>query len=134
MFAIGIRTAPPDTQGVDPGVVVFKHHLTDRAQITIDTLSGGHLLHLAVAGCLFNDILREAGRRGIALTDLQVTADGDFSGEPLLSTGVSYTVTIAGEAADAELRRLVSDCQAASAVANSLYRGTPVTAREVQIR
>ncbi len=134
MFGIGIRTAPSDAAGVEPGVLVFKHHLTDRAQVTIETLSGGHLLHLAVAGCLFNDILREAGKRGVTLTELQITAEGGFAGEPLCSTGVSYSVAIAGEAPDAELHILVAACQQASAVAQSLRRGTAVTALETQVR
>src|SRR5215471_13920994 len=76
MFDVEIRTAEPDAPGIEPGTVVVQHHLTDRAQITVDTLSGGHLLHLAVAGCLFNDILRAAGQRGIPITDLRISADG----------------------------------------------------------
>jgi len=134
MFGIEIATAPPDTPGIEPGTLVFDHHLTDRARITIETLSGGHLLHLAVAGCLFNDILREAANRGVTITDLQIAADGAFAGDPLLSSGVTYAVTIAGDATDAELRSLVADCEAASAVALSLRRGTPVEAGEVRIR
>jgi uncharacterized OsmC-like protein len=134
MFDVEIRTADPDAPGIEPGTVVVHHHLTDRAQITVDTLSGGHLLHLAVAGCLFNDILRAAGQRGIPITDLRISADGGFVGDPLLSTGVHYSVTIAGDAPDDVLRALVVECQDASAVAQSLRRGTPVEAGEVRIR
>jgi uncharacterized OsmC-like protein len=134
MFDVEIRTAAPDTPGIEPGTVVVQHHLTDRAQITVDTLSGGHLLHLAVAGCLFNDILRAAAQRGIPITDLRISADGQFVGDPLLSTGVHYSVTIAGDASDDVLRALVVECQDASAVAQSLRRGTPVEAAEVRIR
>ncbi|HEY7049322.1 MAG TPA: OsmC family protein [Jatrophihabitantaceae bacterium] len=134
MFDVEIRTAEPGTPGIEPGTVVVQHHLTDRAQIMIDTLSGGHLLHLAVAGCLFNDILREAGQRGITITDLRVTADGGFVGDPLLSSGVHYAVTIAGDVPEDVLRALVAECQDASAVAGSLRRGTPVEAGPVRIR
>jgi uncharacterized OsmC-like protein len=133
-FDVDIRMADAGGPAIEPGALTFEHHLTERAQITIGTLSGGHLLHLAVAGCLFNDILREAGRRGITITELQIAADGDFAGDPLLSTGVRYGVTIAGEAPDAELRSLVADCQEASTVAGSLRRGTSVEAGEVHLR
>jgi uncharacterized OsmC-like protein len=133
MFDIEIRTAESDAPAVGPGTIVVEHHLTDRASIVIDTLSGGHLLHLAVAGCLFNDILRAAGQRGITLTDLRISADGEFVGDPLLSTGVHYAVTVAGDAPDDVLRALVAECQDASAVAQSLRRGTPVEAGEVRI-
>jgi uncharacterized OsmC-like protein len=50
--------------------------------VKIETLTGGHLLHLAVAGCLFNDILRVAAERGITVNQLKVSAYGDFGGEP----------------------------------------------------
>lgn len=133
MFSVEVSTAPPATDGIEPGSIVFRHHLTERAQITIDTLSGGHLLHLAVAGCLFNDILRAAGERGVTITELQIVADGGFTGEPLLSTGVHYSVTIAGDASDDGLRELVVECQDASAVAQSLRRGTAVTPGPVQV-
>ena len=113
-------------------VIYGQQAVIDQTLVTL--LSGGHLLHLAVAGCLFNDILREAGQRGITITELQIMADGDFGGDPLLSTGVHYGVTIAGDAPDAELHSLVADCQEASAVAGSLRRGTPVEAGEVHIR
>ncbi|HZE48737.1 MAG TPA: OsmC family protein [Jatrophihabitantaceae bacterium] len=132
-FDVDIRMADAGGPAIEPGALTFKHHLTDSAQITIGALSGGHLLHLAVAGCLFNDILREAGQRGVTITELQVTADGAFAGDPLLSTGVHYDVTIAGDAPDTELHSLVADCQEASAVAASLRRGTPVEAGEVHI-
>ena len=51
-------------------------------KVKIETLTGGHLLHLAVAGCLFNDILRVAAERGITVNEIEVSADGDFDGEP----------------------------------------------------
>lgn len=133
MFGVEIRTAPSAVDGIEPGPVVFRHHLAERAQVTIDTLSGGHLLHLAVAGCLFNDILRTARQRGITVRELQVVADGGFTGDPLLSTGVHYAVTICADAPDDEVRALVTECQDASAVAGSLRRGTTVTPGPVQV-
>jgi hypothetical protein len=63
-FDVEICIADPSSHGLDPGRLVLSHHLTYRAEIHAEVLSGGHLLHLAVAGCLFNDILREARRAG----------------------------------------------------------------------
>ena len=59
-----IRLTDPGAEGADPSALVVAHHIADRAEISAEVLSGGHLLHLAVAGCLFNDILREARRAG----------------------------------------------------------------------
>jgi hypothetical protein len=53
---------------------------------------------LAVAGCLFNDILRDAKARRLSPTDLRISAGGGFEGDPLHSTGVTYEIEIAGDA------------------------------------
>ncbi|HZA04267.1 MAG TPA: OsmC family peroxiredoxin, partial [Propionibacteriaceae bacterium] len=72
----------------DPGGFVVEHHRTPRAAIDVDLWSGGHLLHLAIASCLFNDILREAPDRGILVDHLAVTANGDFDQNG--SSGIRY--------------------------------------------
>ena len=65
-FEAQIGLTDPASDGADPAALVVAHHVADRAEIRAEALSGGHLLHLAVAGCLFNDILREARAREIA--------------------------------------------------------------------
>jgi uncharacterized OsmC-like protein len=133
-FDAQIRLTDPGSDGEDPAALVVAHHLADRAEIRAEVLSGGHLLHLAVAGCLFNDILREARARGISVTDLRVAADGDFGGDPMISTGITYEVEIAGEAPEADLRRLVADCEAPAAIPQTLRAGTTVGAGSIQVR
>jgi hypothetical protein len=133
-FDVQISLADESAEGVEPGRFVVAHHLTDRAEIHAEVLSGGHLLHLAVAGCLFNDILREARTRGIVVTDLRVGADGDFGGEPLTSGGITYAIDIAGDAPERDLRGLVAYCEAAGAIPHTLRRGTGVEAGEVRVR
>ena len=66
--------------------------------------NGGQLLHLAVAGCISNDLFREAARRGIELTRVVVRVDGGYDGEPAVSSGISYAIEIEGRATDLELR------------------------------
>jgi hypothetical protein len=73
-YGIQIRKAEASPRAIDPGDVIFKHHHAGHAQMRIETLTGGHLLHLAVAGCLFNDILRVAAERGITVNQLEVSA------------------------------------------------------------
>jgi uncharacterized OsmC-like protein len=122
-YGIAIRMADADTPGVPPDGVTFTHHLTDRAQVSAESLSGGYLLHLAVAGCLFNDILREARHRGIAITKLEVSADGGFVGDQLVSTGITYSVDLAADAPDDELRQLVAECEQVAAIPQVLRHG-----------
>ena len=53
--------------------------------------NGGQLLRLAVAGCVSNDLFREAAKRGLELTRVVVSADGGYGGEPAGSRRVSPT-------------------------------------------
>jgi uncharacterized OsmC-like protein len=133
-YDVHVALADPLCDGADPGSLVVRHHLAGRAEIRAEVLSGGHLLHLAVAGCLFNDIVREASARGIALTDLVVSAGGGFGGEPVASTGITYSVELAGDAPDEELRRLVADCEQDATIPQALRRGTRVEADAVHVR
>ncbi|HEY1237152.1 MAG TPA: OsmC family protein [Solirubrobacterales bacterium] len=133
-FEAMIRIADPDAEGNDPNGIVFRHHLTDRAQLEAEVLSGGHLLHLAVAGCYFNDILRAADAREIEITDLRISADGDFEGDPLRSTGVRYSIEIAGDAPDEELRRLVREVEEKAAIPHTLEKGVSVESADLTVR
>lgn len=131
-YRAAIRLAgDTSSEAVDPGRFVVNHHLTERAELDLDVLSGGHLLHLAVAGCLFNDIVRAAAARTIQLSDLQVSAAGGFAGDG--STGITYAVEIAGDASEGELRQLVADCEDAAAIPLTLVRGTTVEASEIVV-
>jgi putative redox protein len=92
-----------------PLVVAFRDVRSGkRNEFAIDAFTGGHLLHLAVAGCVYNDLFREAAAGGIALTRVQVSADGGFAGEPCASTGISYQVHVEGDASAADLDQLVA--------------------------
>ncbi len=50
--------------------------------------NGGQLLYLAVAGCVSNDLFREARAAGITLTYVRVRVRGDFSGDPPVSEAI----------------------------------------------
>ena len=96
--------------------------------------NGGQLLHLAVAGCISNDLFREAAARGIELTRVVVTADGDYEGAPAVSTGISYAVEVEGSATEDELRSLVDHVDAIAEIPNSLRRGTAVRLDSTTVR
>jgi uncharacterized OsmC-like protein len=132
-YGIQIRMAEANPRAVDPRDVIFKHHRAGRAQVKIEMLTGGHLLHLAVAGCLFNDILRLAAERGVTVSQLEVSADGEFDGEPAASTGISYSVRITGDVSPEDLLRLIHECEQDTAIGNTLQRGTRVRAGAIQV-
>ncbi len=95
--------------------------------------NGGELLHLAVAGCVSNDLFREARAAGITLRRVRVTARGALGGSPPVSSGIEYEVEVEGDAEPSRLEGLVAHVDAIAEVPNSLRRGTPVrmTARRV---
>ena len=91
--------------------------------------NGGELLHLAVAGCISNDLFREARAAGITLRRVRVTARGDFGGTPAVSQGIEYEVEVDGDADPARLEQLVAQVDAIAEIPNSLRRGTAVRLR-----
>ena len=95
--------------------------------------NGGQLLHLAVAGCVSNDLFREAAKRGITLTRVAVTVDGDYGGQPATSTGISYSVELTGQAPESDLAALVNHVDVIAEIPNSLRQGTPVTLDRVHV-
>jgi putative redox protein len=89
-------------------------------------LNGGELLYLAVAGCVSNDLFREAQAADMALRRVQVRVRGDFTGDPAVSTEITYEVDVEGDATAERLRALVEDVDRIAEIPNSLRGGTRV--------
>ena len=85
----------------------FPHRWTAQGVTVQAPFTGAHLLHLAVAGCVLNDVHREAQAAGIAIDGVRVSADGGFDGD-WSSTGIVYTVDIASDASVEDLDRLLA--------------------------
>jgi len=95
-------------------------------ELRLGELSGGETLHFALAMCVFNNIARESRNRGIQLRELSVTADGDFDSDEL-STGIAFSITIAGAASEEVLRDLARVGADDSTIAKTLRHPTSVT-------
>ena len=88
--------------------------------------NGGQLLYLAVAGCISNDLFREARTDGIGLESVRVKVGGDFAGEPPVSKEILYEVELEGDAPEARLQALVDRVDEIAEIPNSLRQGTRV--------
>jgi putative redox protein len=88
--------------------------------------SGGQLLYLAVAGCISNDLFREARFAGIELESVRVKVGGNFVGEPAVSEDILYEVELKGDAPEERLQALVDQVDEIAEIPNSLRRGTRV--------
>jgi uncharacterized OsmC-like protein len=95
--------------------------------------NGAELLHLAVAGCVSNDLFREARARGLHLTRVAVTASGEFGGSPPGSAGVGYAVEVWGDAPEVALRELVALVDSIAEIPNTLRRVTAVRLSEMRV-
>ncbi|HEY4700939.1 MAG TPA: hypothetical protein VIH64_03570 [Streptosporangiaceae bacterium] len=54
-------------------------------------------------------------------------------GQPATSTGISYSVEVAGQAPEADLLALVNHVDVIAEIPNSLRQGTPVTLDRVNV-
>ena len=93
--------------------------------------NGGQLLNLAVAGCISNDLFREASKRGITLHRVTVTVDSDYTGDPAVSTGIEYTIEVSGDAKQPVLDELVDYVDRIAEIPASIRNGTPVARRRI---
>jgi uncharacterized OsmC-like protein len=92
--------------------------------------NGGQLLYLAIAGCVSNDLFREAPRFGVSLRSVRVTVHGEFSGDPAVSEAVTYDVELSG---DGDLESLAKEVDRIAEIPNSLRRGTAVALGEIRL-
>lgn len=95
--------------------------------VTVDgDFTGAHLLHLAAAGCVLNDVYREAASLGIAVDGVRVTAGGGFDPESWRSTGIEYSVVVDSGADEPSLRHLLEVVDRVAEIPRALRAGTSV--------
>jgi putative redox protein len=88
--------------------------------------NGGQLLYLAIAGCISNDLFREARSAGITLSHVRVRVHGEFAGDPAISNDVEYEVDVDGDAPEDRLRALVAQVDEIAEIPNTLRHATNV--------
>lgn len=109
------------------GRVVMPHRWTAEGVVVEADFTGGHLYHLAAAGCVLNDLYREGERLGMKIHGARVRAYGGFNPATWSSTGIEYEVDVASEASEEEIRRLVAVVDDVAEIPKALRLGTTVT-------
>src|ERR1700755_2325931 len=113
-------------QGAATDAARFAHRWTSEG-VTVETVfTGAHLLHLAVAGCVLNDVFREAERLGLIVYGVRVTASGGFNTETWESTGIGYVVDVDSPASARELDTLLEAVDSVAEIPKSIRSGTNV--------
>ena len=103
------------------------HRWTPEGVVVEADFTGGHLYHLAAAGCVLNDLYREAQRLGITLGGARVRAVGGFDTDTWSSTGIQYDVDLVSDSGDEELALLLRVVDDVAEIPKALRRGTTVT-------
>jgi uncharacterized OsmC-like protein len=94
------------------------------------SVNGGELLFLALATCFCNDIYREAAKRGLEITSVEVNVSGEFGGEGEPGYNIQYEAKVDSSATAEEIRNLIVYVDKVAEVHNTLRLGTPVSLKE----
>jgi len=106
--------------------VRFPHRWTPGGVTVEAGFTGGHLLHLAAAGCVLNDLYREAAALGIELKGARVIAAGGFDTATWQSTGISYSVEISSDAPAGQLAHLLEVVDQVAEIPQAIRAGATV--------
>jgi uncharacterized OsmC-like protein len=106
--------------------VCFPHRWTPEGVSVTADFTGGHLLNLAAAGCVLNDVYREAARLGIEIDGVRVSAAGGFDTDDWRSTGIDYSVEVRSPASADQVAHLLDIVDAVAEIPRALRQGAPV--------
>jgi uncharacterized OsmC-like protein len=110
----------------DASAAHFPHRWTPDGVTVEADFTGGHLLHLAAAGCVLNDVYREAAKLGIEVQGVRVTAAGGFDTATWQSTGIDYWVEVSSDASAGELAHLLEVVDDVAEIPRALGAGATV--------
>ena len=107
--------------------VVHIPHRWTPGGVSVETqFTGAHLFHLAAAGCVLNDVYREANGLGIQLDGVRVRAVGGFDPDTWKSTGIEYSVELRSPAPADKISHLLSIVDTVAEIPRALRSGTSV--------
>lgn len=91
------------------------------------SVNGAELLLLSLATCFCNDIYREAAKRNITVSEVEVVFTGDFGGEGESGSNFQYKVNVISNAAPEEIEALIKYTDNIAEIHNTLRNGLAVT-------
>lgn len=94
--------------------------------------NGGELLFLALATCYCNDIYREAAKRSITVTGVEVTVEGNFGKEGEPASNITYNAKVEADASESEIIALLKHTDTVAEIQNTLRNATAVTLSHIE--
>lgn len=110
----------------DGGAICFPHRWTPEGVTVEADFTGAHLLHLAAAGCVLNDIYREASELGIRIDGVRVSAEGGFDTQTWISRGITYQVELSSPASGDDLAVLLDRVDDVAEIPRAIRAGATV--------
>ena len=104
----------------------FPHRWTPGGVTVEADFTGAHLLHLAAAGCVLNDIYREAAALDIGVDGVRVVAAGGFDASTWQSTGIEYSVDVSSSASAEQLAQLLEVVDQVAEIPRAIRAGAAV--------
>ncbi len=93
-------------------------------------VNGGELLLLSIATSFCNDIYREAGKRNIPVSEVEVTASCEFGPEGQPGTNFTYKVFVKSNAPEEEIKELIRHTDRIAEIHNTIRQGTAIKLEE----
>lgn len=91
------------------------------------SVNGAELLLLSLATCYCNDIYREASKRNIEVTEVEVQVFGEFGAEGEPGKNFKYKPNIKSNASPQQLEELINVTDEMAEIHNTLRRGLNIT-------
>ncbi|GAA2753227.1 OsmC family protein [Amnibacterium kyonggiense] len=111
----------------DGALFTSPHRWTEGGVSVVGAFTGAHLLHVAVGGCVLNDVYREAEDLGLDVLGVRVAVAGGFDPATWASTGVTWTAEVDAAAPDADVAVLLDRVEAVAEIPRAIAQGAPVT-------
>ncbi|HVT86971.1 MAG TPA: OsmC family protein [Chitinophagaceae bacterium] len=90
------------------------------------SVNGAELVTLALATCFCNDIYREAAKRNIPVTAVEVNCSAQFGADGEPGSDFSYTVKVFSDAPEEQIKELIIHTDRIAEIHNTLRKGVEI--------
>jgi organic hydroperoxide reductase OsmC/OhrA len=101
-------------------------HIAPKSTGFGSSVNGGELLMVALATCFCNDIYREAKKKNITVSGVEVVVTGEFGAEGEAGGNFQYKAKVHSDAPLAVIEELIVHTDKVAEIQNTLRRGVGI--------
>lgn len=94
------------------------------------SVNGGELLLLSLATCFCNDIYREAHKRNLKITSVEVYFGGEFGAEGETGRNFQYSTIVKSDEPSEAIRELIKHTDQIAEIHNTLRKGINIMLKQ----